>query len=79
MFATIPAFDGAALETRLIQASAIEEVKPVADITIGPDTYESSEARFTSGETVTILLSFDTMKSHLRSLTGVVDEFGQLS
>lgn len=80
MFATVPALSPAnTTETRILNPSLLEEVKPHANVTAdGIDTV-CCEGRFGSGETIVILLSLGDMQSHLQALTGVVDEFGNLS
>lgn len=80
MFATVPALSGSiTTETRIINPSLLEEVKPHANVTAdGVDTV-CCEARFGSGETLLILLAITDMQMHLQSLTGAVDEFGNLT
>lgn len=80
MFSTIPILNPATneAETRIIQVSQIEQIAPHGDISLNDMDTPCSELTLQSGRTLLVLLPFSSLTGLLGSLTGGVDELGQL-
>lgn len=81
MFATVPVYNAALeSETRIINPSHIEEVRPHANVPVDPGAVDTqcTEVFFHSGNSIVVLLDMTTMQSHLQALTGVFDDYGSL-
>lgn len=81
MFATVPVYAAdLTSQERMFNPTHIEEVRPNPNVPVDPgavDT-ESCWVQFFSGQERIVLLPYATMKQHLQSITGIVDDYGTL-